>query len=130
LEFLGRITLETYVLQFHVFMSHNVQHIPVLIPGAGSDGAWFLKFANMLLCGGMFVPLALWARTVTVTTQLSVTEFVTTFIWIKKPAAAPAIEASSKEEMVALTTKTSELDDEGGAAASTSTEGAPKTEVV
>jgi N-acetylneuraminate 9-O-acetyltransferase len=28
LEFMGRITLETYVLQFHVFMCQNVQHIP------------------------------------------------------------------------------------------------------
>lgn len=76
LEFLGRITLETYVLQFHVFMCKNVQHIPVIIPGATADGPLWLKTANMLLCGSIFVPLALWARKVTVMTQNSVTELV------------------------------------------------------
>lgn len=116
LEFLGRITLETYVLQFHMFMSHNVQHIPVLIPGAGSDGVWWIKFANMLLCGCMFVPLALWARKVTITTQHSATEFVNTFIWIKKEATAAAAAVvvedgnPTKEETVALTTKSSSID--------------------
>ena len=32
LEFLARHTLETYVLQFHLFTGHNMQHIPVIIP--------------------------------------------------------------------------------------------------
>jgi len=74
LEFAGRITLETYVLQFHVFMTHNVQHILVVIPGSGKDGPIYLKVANMLLCGAGFVALAVWARKVTVTTQTSVVE--------------------------------------------------------
>jgi len=76
LEFFGRITLETYVLQFHVFMCNNVQNIPILIPGSGPDGSDMLKFANMLLCGVGFVCLALWARKVTVTTQLTVVELL------------------------------------------------------
>jgi len=74
LEFFGRITLETYVLQFHVFMCKNVQHIPVVIPGATSDGPLVLKTANMLLCGCVFVALAVWARKVTVTTQETIVD--------------------------------------------------------
>jgi len=76
LEFLGRNTLETYVLQFHLFMSHNVQYIPVVIPGADADGSAVLKFANMLLCGTVFLTLAVWARKVTVETQTSVVDLV------------------------------------------------------
>ena len=76
LEFLGRITLETYVLQFHVFMCQKVQHIPILIPGADANGPILLKTLNMLLCGSIFVPLALWARTATVTTQTTVVELL------------------------------------------------------
>ena len=76
LEFFGRITLETYVLQFHVFMCNKVQHIPVVIPGAGADGSWALKTLNMLVCGVLFVALAFWARQITVETQTSVTELV------------------------------------------------------
>jgi uncharacterized integral membrane protein len=76
MEFFGRITLETYVLQFHVFMCKNVQHIPVVLPGADANGPLWLKTANMLLCGCVFVPLAAWARKVTVATQTSVVELI------------------------------------------------------
>ena len=76
LEFLGRNTLETYVLQFHLFMSHNVQYIPVVIPGATADGSAAIKFANMLLCGSVFLTMAVWARKITVATQISVVDLV------------------------------------------------------
>jgi hypothetical protein len=76
LEFLGRHTLETYVLQFHLFMSHNVQHIPVIIPGSDASGSQILKFCNMVLCGTVFLTMAVWARKITVTTQTSVVELV------------------------------------------------------
>ncbi|KAL7530163.1 hypothetical protein ACHAXR_003342 [Thalassiosira sp. AJA248-18] len=76
LEFLGRNTLETYVLQFHLFMSHNVQHIPVIIPGSGADGSAVIRFLNMALCGGVFVTMAVWARKITVATQMSVVDLV------------------------------------------------------
>ena len=76
LEFLGRNTLETYVLQFHLFMNHNVQNIPVIIPGSGSDGSAVMKFLNMLLCGSVFLTLAVWARKITVATQMSVVDLV------------------------------------------------------
>jgi len=78
LEFLGRNTLETYVLQFHVFMNHGVQHIPVIIPGAdyGSNGNGYARFANMILCGVVFVALAVWARKLTVSTQKTVTDLI------------------------------------------------------
>jgi len=76
LEFLGRHTLETYVLQFHLFMSHNVQHIPVIIPGSDAGGSQVIKFCNMVLCGTVFLTMAVWARKITVTTQTSVVELV------------------------------------------------------
>lgn len=76
LEFLGRNTLETYVLQFHLFMSHNVQHIPVIIPGSDAEGTAVIKFCNMLLCGSVFVTMAVWARKITVATQMSVVDLV------------------------------------------------------
>ena len=76
LEFLGRNTLETYVLQFHLFMNHQVQHIPVIIPGSDADGHIVIKTLNMLLCGCIFVYTAIWARRVTVTTQTTATELV------------------------------------------------------
>ena len=76
LEFLGKITLETYVLQFHVLMCKNVQHIPIVLPGAGPEGPLWLKTANMLLCGCLYIPLALWARKVTVTTQTAIVDLI------------------------------------------------------
>ncbi|KAL7429934.1 hypothetical protein ACHAXM_001932 [Skeletonema potamos] len=76
LEFLGRHTLETYVLQFHLFMTHDVQYIPVVIPGSGADGSAVLKFLNMLLCGSVFLTTAVFARKVTVATQMSVVDLV------------------------------------------------------
>ena len=112
LEFFGRITLETYVLQFHVFMSHNVQHIPVVIPGADADGALWLKTANMLVCGSIFVPLALWARKVTVTTQTTMTELLGV---LRGTNQAVVSSSPPSQETAALTSKDS--DSEGAAAA-------------
>ena len=77
LEFMGRITLETYVLQFHVFMCRNVQHIPVIIPGSGVNGFSVLKFINMLVTGAVFIALSYYARKATTVTQEAVTELVT-----------------------------------------------------
>ena len=77
LEFLGRNTLETYVLQFHLFMNHSVQHIPIVIPGSGPDGHVVVKILNMLLCGTIFVSVAVLARKVTVSTQTTLTDLVT-----------------------------------------------------
>jgi len=113
LEFLGRNTLETYVLQFHLFMSHNVQNIPVVIPGATADGTPTLKFLNMLLCGSMFLTLAVWARKITVATQLSVVGLVKNLggtAEAPRTAATPEPNITTgqslgedKEEMVQLT---------------------------
>jgi hypothetical protein len=79
LEFMGRITLETYVLQFHVFMCQNVQHIPVVIPGSGPNGFAVMKLANMLLTGAGFFTLAWYARRATVVTQDAIAELVVDF---------------------------------------------------
>jgi N-acetylneuraminate 9-O-acetyltransferase len=76
LEFFGRITLETYVLQFHVYMNHNVKNIPVILPGSGEDGIWIMKFLNMGLCGVLFVTMAYYARKITITTQTTVHELL------------------------------------------------------
>jgi hypothetical protein len=76
LEFFGKITLETYVLQFHVFMNHNVKNIPVVIPGSGPDGSGVVRFINMLVCGVGFVALAWFSRKITVTTQNTVNELM------------------------------------------------------
>lgn len=77
LEFLGRNTLETYVLQFHLFMNHSVQYIPIVIPGSGADGPTILKILNMSVCGIVFVYFAIHARNITVSTQNTVVELVT-----------------------------------------------------
>jgi len=74
LEFLGRHTLETYVLQFHLFMNHDVQSIPIIIPGC--DENIILNILNMILCGTFFVLVAVWARKVTITTQNTMVGFM------------------------------------------------------
>jgi len=75
LEFLGKNTLETYVLQFHLFMNHSVQYIPMILPHSdGKTGLWYMKFLNMLLCGSVFLTLSVWARRLTVSTQMTSVE--------------------------------------------------------
>ena len=64
------------MLQFHLFMTHNVQYIPVVIPGSDADGSAVLKFLNMVLCGSVFLTTAVFARKVTVSTQLAVVDLV------------------------------------------------------
>jgi hypothetical protein len=77
LEFLGKNTLETYVLQFHLFMNHSVQYIPMILPYSdGKTGLWYTKFLNMILCGIVFVTLSVWARRLTVSTQMTVVELL------------------------------------------------------
>lgn len=77
LEFLGRNTLETYVLQFHLFMNHKVQFIPIVVPNGGADGPIVNQVANMLVCGFVFVTFAVWARMITVSTQNTMVELTT-----------------------------------------------------
>ena len=108
LEFFGRITLETYVLQFHLFMCQNVQHIPVVIPGSGgADGNIILKFLNMALTGALFVAVAFWARKITVTTQTTVTDLVVLLRKTPTPllngGTANGGDDASKQELVSLT---------------------------
>ena len=64
------------MLQFQLFLRHNEQNIPVIIPGSDADGSAVMKFLNMLLCGSVFLTLAVWARKITVATQTSVVELV------------------------------------------------------
>lgn len=104
LEFFGRITLETYVLQFHLFMCQQVQHIPIVIPNSGSDGPLVLQTLNMLLCGVIFVAVAHWARHITVDTQKSVTELLT----LLRRGPPPSLEEDEEEQVVALTKTPSE----------------------
>jgi len=99
LEFFGRITLETYVLQFHLFMCRDVQFIPIVIPGSGPDGPLIVKTLNMLLCGVIFVSVAWWARKITVTTQNSVTELV--HLIIHRPESVSS--EDDKEQTLPLT---------------------------
>lgn len=89
LEFVGKNTLETYVLQFHLFMNHSVQHIPIVIPGSGpaivdkndptiilEPDNPFLRFLNMLFCGFIFCYVAIYARKFTISTQKTTVELV------------------------------------------------------
>jgi hypothetical protein len=95
LEFLGRNTLETYVLQFHLFMNHQVQSIPIVIPGSGPDGTMLFNIANMLTCGVVFVAFAVWARKITVSTQTTAVELVEI---LKKKSNNDTIEKNESEE--------------------------------
>lgn len=112
LEFFGRITLETYVLQFHLFMCKNVQHIPIVIPGSGPDGEMWCKTLNMLLCGVVFVSTAVWARKVTISTQTTVVELVTN---VRKRLAGIHEEDSDDEQDQLLKEKESFLVESGDA---------------
>jgi N-acetylneuraminate 9-O-acetyltransferase len=96
LEFFGKITLETYVLQFHVFMCQNVQNIPIVIPGSGPDGYFIAQFLNMILTGVGFVALAYWARKITVTTQTTVTDLVVACLGHASNATASSVNAVEK----------------------------------
>merc|ERR1719162_365794 len=108
LEFLGRNTLETYVLQFHLFMNHSVQHIPIIIPGSGADGSNLLRLLNMMLCGSVFVAIAVQARKITVSTQTTVVEVVE--LMLKKVRGQPLVEMAEEdpdEEMKPMVIDTS-----------------------
>tara|TARA_B100000902_G_scaffold397063_1_gene459733 strand:- start:2044 stop:3135 length:1092 start_codon:yes stop_codon:yes gene_type:complete len=61
MAWVGQITLETYVLQFHLFMCHNVQDIIVIIPG--------YRVVNCLLVGTVFVGISWIARDATISLQ-------------------------------------------------------------
>jgi hypothetical protein len=111
LEFLGRNTLETYVLQFHLFMTHNVQYIPIVVPNSGPDGTAGAKFLNMLLCGSVFVTVAVWARKITVATQLSVVDLVKNVRGTSD--ASSDVAPADKEETIELTKAESGMSDVG-----------------
>lgn len=66
MAWVGQITLETYVLQFHIFMCHNVQHILMFVPG--------FPVANCLITGSLFVGLSWMARGATVEIQTFITQ--------------------------------------------------------
>ena len=112
LEFVGKNTLETYVLQFHLFMNHSVQNIPIVIPGSGppvvdeNDSSIvleadnpYLRFLNMLFCGFIFCYVAIYARKFTVSTQTTVVELVKL---VQQPNECTP--ASTKEDQDAETT--------------------------
>lgn len=111
LEFLGRNTLETYVLQFHLFMTHNVQYIPVVVPGSGADGSTGAKFLNMLLCGSVFLTVAVFARKITVATQLSVVDLVKNVRGTTDSSAD--VVPANREETIELTKAESGMSDVG-----------------
>lgn len=100
LEFFGKITLETYVLQFNVFMCKNVQNIPVVIPGSGPDGTWVLKTLNMLVTGVGFVALAYWARQITITTQTTLTDLLVLLLRKSGGGAIATIETVALKDFV------------------------------
>ena len=93
LEFFGKITLETYVMQFHLFMCRDVQHILVLLPfsmiyldkslGQGEDQpamAQIVQGLNMVTVGFIYVMVARMARDATVETQMSVTNIMSAYM--------------------------------------------------
>jgi len=117
LEFLGRNTLETYVLQFHVFMCREVQHILVLLPGAHlSDANPLMKVVNMLCCGAGFVLLAVEARKATVITQDHVIEVVQT--WTGDNSTVKASEALRLQKAAAFQAVEMENSADGGSSSS------------
>ena len=85
-------------------MNHDVQFIPVVIPG--SDEILHLKILNMVLCGTIFVLVAVWARKVTVTTQNTVVGFMTHF-------STPKDNSTNAEEMVSFVNKTDDHKTDG-----------------
>jgi len=68
LAWVGGVTLETYVLQFHILMCRNVQHILVLIPG--------FEVFNTCVVSVLFFAVSYMAREITVRIQLRVTELL------------------------------------------------------
>lgn len=67
MAWVGQITLETYVLQFHIFMCHNVQHILMFVPG--------FPVVNCLIVGTLFVSISWMAREATIGIQKRVSGF-------------------------------------------------------
>ncbi len=62
----GQLTLETYVLQFHILMCHNVQHIIASSPG--------FPVTNFLVVGALFVGVSWVAREATIDIQKCVSK--------------------------------------------------------
>lgn len=67
MAWIGQITLETYVLQFHIFMCRNVQHVIILLPG--------FPVSNCLITGLLFLTVSWLAREATVKIQKQVIGF-------------------------------------------------------
>lgn len=61
MAWVGQLTLETYVLQFHIFMCHNVHHVIVFLPG--------FPVANFLVVGTLFMGVSWMAREATIKIQ-------------------------------------------------------------
>ena len=66
MAWVGQLTLETYVLQFHIFMCQNVQHIVVFFPG--------FPVTNFLVVGALFVCVSWVAREATINIQQCVSK--------------------------------------------------------